>query len=165
MQFMPLLPRVGKYLAHILWVSILAVLPVLPTKRMNSSQWQGPIHMEEAMDFSLKLLTISTQHLKFPLIDIYKENIQGWLQSCCENGEQAEQGGNTIPQPLPKLLLQRYHDLLHFRPEAQQMKTYCLVNCVASISFLVSNRAQGTGTPFRHLSKIAHYYWLSNMTI
>lgn len=74
---MPLLLRVGKYLAHILWVSILAVLPALPTKRMNSSQWQGPIHMEEAMDFSLKLLTISTQHLKFPLIDIYKKKYSG----------------------------------------------------------------------------------------
>lgn len=165
MQLMPLLLRAGKYLAHVLWISILVVLPVLPTKWMNSSQWQGPVHMEEATDFSPKLLMISTKHLKVPLANIYKENIQGWLQSCSENGKQLEQGGNTVLQPLPKLLLQRYHNSLHFRPEAQWMKTYCLVNCVAPVSFLVGNRSQVSGTPFTCLSKTAHYYWLSNMTI
>lgn len=160
MQLMPLLLKAGKYLAHVLWISILAVLPVLPTKWMNSLQWQGPIHMEEATDFSPKLLMTSTQHLKVPLTNIYKENIQGWLQSCCENGKQVEQGGNTVLQPHPW-----YHNLLHFRPEAQRMKTYCLVNCVASVSFLVGNRSQVTGTLFRCLSKTTHYYWLSNTTI
>lgn len=46
--------------------------------------------MEEASDFSPKLLMISKQHLKVPLTNIYKENIQGWLQSCCENRKQVE---------------------------------------------------------------------------
>lgn len=42
--------------------------------------------MDEATDFLPKLLIISTQHLKVSLTNIHKESIQGWLQSCCENG-------------------------------------------------------------------------------
>lgn len=48
-----------------------------------------------------------------------------------------EQGGQTLPQELTKLLSERYYNSLHFRPEAQQMKTYPLVNHMPSVSFLV----------------------------
>lgn len=61
--------------------------------------------MQEAADFLPKLLIISTQHLKASLTNTCKENIQGWLHSCCENGMWVEQGGQTMLQELTKLLL------------------------------------------------------------
>lgn len=76
-----------------------------------------------------------------------------------------EQGGLTMPQELTKLLSERYCNSFHFRPEAQQMKTYPLVNRMASVSFLVINRPQVTGAQFRCPIKTAHYNCLLSMTI
>jgi len=118
MQPMPLLPKDVKHFAYVLWISTLDCF-VPGANKMSEFFATARTHShEEATDFSPKLLMSSTQHLKVPLTNIHEENIQGPLQSCCENGKQVEQGGNTILQPLPKLILQRYHSLLHFRPEA-----------------------------------------------
>lgn len=58
-----------------------------------------------------------------------------------------------MPQELKKLLSERYYNSFHFRPEAQQMKTYLLVNRMASVSLLVINRPQVTGAQFNVSSK------------
>lgn len=77
-----------------------------------------------------------------------------------------EEGGQTIPQELTKLLseryyTQRYYNSFYFRPEAQQMKTDPLGMCL----ILVSKRSQVTGVQFRcQFIKEAHYNCLLNMT-